>query len=83
MLKYFALLLISFTCVASEPKFHFMDCVNITQGFYGGCKGSVTSFIRGNNSDGPSYIVEVDSCKGKSQSFSDIFDQNDLEACKP
>ena len=68
------------TCVASEPKFHYMDCVNIIEGFYRGCKGNVVAYYSGNNSDGPSYAVEVEDCKN--QMFTRDFDEKSLEGCK-
>ena len=58
MLKYFVLLLIASTCLASEPRFHFMDCVKIKSGFYEGCKGTVEEF------DGKYYSVQIDDCRG-------------------
>ena len=40
MKKYiFLLTLISLTCIAAEPKFHFRDCVKVVSGFYKGCSG--------------------------------------------
>jgi hypothetical protein len=79
MLKYFALIFISLTCLASEPKFHYMDCVKIIDGFYTGCKGHVVSY-RSSTAEGPNYNVDVEDCKG--QGFFDYFDEDQLEACK-
>ena len=75
MLKYFVLLLIASTCLASGPKFHFMDCVKITSGFYKNCKGKVTQFYGVN-----SYEVSVSDCKGAS--FYSNFDEVDLKSAK-
>jgi hypothetical protein len=80
MLKYFALFLISLSCFASEPKFHYMDCVKVVQGFYRGCKGKVTDYMGGNNSEAPSYVVDFDDCKG--HPLTQDFYENELEACK-
>ncbi len=53
-----------------------MDCVQVTKGFYKGCKGNVISY----DSDiPPSYSVDVDDCKG--QSFYNDFDESQLKRC--
>ena len=80
MLKYFVLLLISLTVYAAEPKFHFMDCVKITKGFYEGCKGNVIGYTPGSGSYQPHYMVEVNNCKGKDLTAD--FDDDQLEGCK-
>jgi hypothetical protein len=80
MFKYSILLLISLTTLAGEPKFHFMDCVRITEGFYKGCKGNVKNYLSGSATTEPSYTVSVDDCKNNS--FYDDFYENQLEACK-
>jgi hypothetical protein len=67
------LLLISITCLASEPQFHFKDCVKITHGFYLGCQGTVERFTdlgllgRSNKS----YSVQLEDCKG-SQAYVEL-----------
>lgn len=82
MLKYIVLFLMALTCTASEPKFHFMDCVKILNGFYKNCKGNVVS----HSNQGAItqlysiYGVEVDDCKGNS--FTSTFDEDQLEGCK-
>jgi hypothetical protein len=80
MFKYLALLLISLTCLASEPKFKFMDCVRIVKGFYKDCKGDVTSYSPGGPSWEAWYEVHVEDCKG--QGFFYNFDEDELEGCK-
>lgn len=75
MLKYFVLLLMASICLASEPKFHFMDCVKIKSGFYEGCKGKVTQFY-----GVESYEVAVNNCKGTS--FYSNFNETDLKLTK-
>ena len=41
MLKYFLLLLLAIPSLASEPKFHFGDCVRVEKGFYKDFSGQV------------------------------------------
>jgi len=59
-MKTLFLLFISLTCLASEPRFHFQDCVEIIHGFYQGCKGTVQDM-----EDGVMYGVKAE-CKGAS-----------------
>jgi hypothetical protein len=80
MLKYFALFLISLTCVAGEPKFHFKDCVKVVSGFYKDCKGKVDAYNPGSGSVEPYYEVDIEDCKGSG--FYADFDEDQLEACK-
>ncbi len=75
MLKYFILLLIAFTCLASEPKFHFKDCVKITSGFYKGCRGTVEEFYGVDT-----YQVTIGNCRGSS--FYGIFNEDLLQLTK-
>lgn len=76
MLKYFVLF-IALTCLASDPKFHYMECVKISKGFYGGCKGKVVSFYI---SDGNyKYETQVEDCRGGS--FTESFREYELERC--
>lgn len=67
------LILISLSCMASEPKFHFRDCVKVLHGFYRGCVGVVE------NQDGGtgSYGVGGNDCNG--DSFYSFFEEKDLE----
>jgi hypothetical protein len=39
------LLLLSIPAQATEPKFHFKDCVSIQSGFYKGCHGLVQAIL--------------------------------------
>lgn len=82
MPKYMFLLLISLTCMASEPKFRYMDCVRIKEGFYKDCRGKVINYYpaNGNNSKVPMYEVSVDDCKGGSL-IADFF-EDELKGCK-
>jgi len=80
MLKYSFLILISLTCLASEPKFHFMDCVKITKGFYRGCVGKVGLYFDGKTAEPNYYEVQVEDCKGGA--FYANFIENELKECK-
>lgn len=80
MLKYLVLFLISLTCLASDPKFHFMDCVKISRGFYKGCKGNVTSYYLSADANKPVYGVDITNCRG--ETFSSDFEEEQLEGCK-
>lgn len=80
MLKYMFLFLISLTCLASTPKFHYMDCVKVNSGFYEGCKGNVINYYPGHDSSKSSYSVDITDCKG--QAFFADFDEDELEGCK-
>ena len=71
MKKLFILFLPIF-CFASEPKFHFEDCVKVTKGFYQGCKGRITGL-----SDPDKYYVTGE-CK--IYRFSDTIKESDLTA---
>ena len=73
-MKYLTLLLLSTLCFAAEPRFHFMDCVKVTKGFYEGCKGNVTDYNNGY------YHISSDDCKGKS--FFDSLPEYSLEPAK-
>jgi hypothetical protein len=75
-MKFLLLLLISLTCLASEPKFHFQDCVEITHGFYQGCKGTVEDM----QSDSSSYAIKAEDCRGGN--FYDWFKESDLKLSK-
>lgn len=73
-MKYIIFLLISLTCVASEPRFRFRDCVEITSGFFQGCKGRVESH------DAADYGVRVEDCRG--EDFYEFFSESDLKLAK-
>lgn len=74
-MKTILFIFLSLSCLASEPKFHFRDCVSIKNGFYSGCKGTVLKL----ETDGY-YEVNVDDCKG--YGFYDTFNEKDLEPAK-
>ena len=76
MLKYFIFLFMALTCLASEPKFHYMDCVQIVKGFYKDCTGNVTSY----DEDNSSYTVEIDACKSGRTTLE--VSETDLKGCK-
>jgi len=80
MFKYAFLLLISLTCLASQPKFHYLDCVRINDGFYKGCTGKVTEFYPSSSYKAATYSVSVEECKG--QGFFYDFYETELEGCK-
>jgi hypothetical protein len=67
------LILFSSFGFASEPKFHYGDCVKIAKGFFKGCKGHTTLYTSGK------YDVDGD-CKFGS--FHETFEENELERCK-
>lgn len=75
MLKYFLLLLLAIPCLASEPKFHFMDCVKIKTGFYKNCSGAIQSWDGFNR-----YVVQSYDCRGGDMNAQ--FYENDLESSK-
>ena len=77
MIKYLFLLMISLTSIASEPKFHYMECVKITQGFYKECTGNAVSIDY--SADGTTYDVEMQNCKG--HFFRQTFHEFELEKC--
>lgn len=72
----YVLMFLSLTCIAGEPKFHFKDCVKVTNGFYRGCKGTVedSNGVEG----GRTYGVSIESCKG--EGFWANFNEDELEA---
>jgi hypothetical protein len=73
----FGLILISLSCMASEPKFHFRDCVKVTKGFYRGCVGAVENY-NGKNRDGENtYGVGSNDCNG--EQFYEFFKESDLK----
>jgi hypothetical protein len=45
MKKIYLLLMISTSCIASEPKYHLNDCVKVIEGFYRDCNGTVEAYI--------------------------------------
>jgi hypothetical protein len=59
--------------MASEPKFHFRDCVKVTRGFYRGCYGVVE------NQDGGDDFYGVDGNDYKGNSFYGFFRESDLK----
>lgn len=73
------LILLSLQCSASEPKFHFHECVQVKSGFYRGCKGIVDVYFEGGGEYKPSYNLEL-KCKGEELSKS--FDEDNLKRCK-
>lgn len=75
-MKILLFLFISLTCLASEPRFHFKDCVEITQGFYQGCKGTVEDM----QSDSSEYGIKAEDCRGGN--FYDWFKENELKPAK-
>lgn len=77
MIKYSILLMLSLTCLASEPKFHYMQCVKIVKGFYSGCRGQAVSIDY--NSGDVTYDVHSDDCKGNT--FLQTFHEDELEKC--
>lgn len=86
MRKFFILFLVVLPCLASEPKFHYMDCVKVAKGFYKGCKGKVVSYIarfctiNGQGTDPNSYSVDVEDCRGGN--FVQDFNEDELRGCK-
>lgn len=75
MKKLIFVLFLSLSCSASEPKFHFKDCVKVNKGFYRDCKGTVEELI---TTMGPDvlYTVNVEDCKGSG--FYNNFSEEDL-----
>lgn len=73
------LLLAPFLLAVVAPKFHFMDCVVVKNGFYEGNKGNVRSFYFNDKTRQNSYEVVSDNAKG--QTFVEQFDESDLASC--
>lgn len=69
------LLLLAIPCFASEPKFHFMDCVRVTRGFYRSCTGTIESWNGSNK-----YNIQSNDCRG--ESIYAQLEENDLELSK-
>ena len=63
-MKYLLLLLPIVCFASSKPKFHFKDCVKITDGFYLGCRGTIEGFTEGTASVEDRYSIRIDDCKG-------------------
>jgi len=60
------LLLLSTTALATEPDFHYQDCVRIVSGFYKGCKGKVDRLEAEDPAD-VQYRIDL-FCKGRNPS---------------
>lgn len=71
-MKKFTLLFLPVICLAGEPKFHYMDCVKVTNGFYRGCKGRVQRLEEVSN-----YEVYISDCRENSTIVT--FEEKDLE----
>ena len=70
-MRKFIFVFLSLSCFASEPKYHFKDCVEVVGGFYGGCKGTVQEYT------GLHYGVGID-CKN--EEFYGYFKEEDLKS---
>ena len=82
MHKFLILFLLVLPCLASEPKFHYMDCVKVIQGFYEGCTGNVISYNIYSDKDS-SYTVGVDTCNGKDAGgLVQDFKEGELKGCR-
>jgi hypothetical protein len=73
MFKYAVILFLTLPCIASEPKFHFGDCVKIRKGFFKGCRGHASMYVSGK------YEVDGECGFG---SFHETFEENELERCR-
>ena len=83
MRKFLILLLLAFPCLASEPKFHYMDCVKVIQGFYEGCTGNVISYNTYSDKTDSTYTVSVDECNGNdANGLVQDFKEDELKGCR-
>lgn len=74
-MKYLFLVVLPIVCIASEPRFHFKDCVKVVKGFYRNCLGTVED-MNGNDH----YYVNVQDCRGAG--FTTVFNENELALSK-
>ena len=70
----FLSIFLSTICLSNETKFHFRDCVKVTNGFYKNCKGRIE-----NTAETDKYEVKG-VCKG--EDFGLNFSEQDLELTK-
>jgi hypothetical protein len=64
---------------AAEPRFHYLDCVNVVSGFYKGCHGLVKTVNQNDNFPKyDTYDVEL-SCKSNEGMLQQVRD-GDLQA---
>lgn len=73
-MKILYLLFLPIICLASEPKFHFGECVKVTTGFYKDCVGRVVRM------EGQQHFEINGYCNDAS--FFESFDEKDLKLSK-